>query len=189
MATHASAWMDHETGYGRVTRTLHWLMAAMLAWQFTSAILHWAAEDTPIEGFFWSSHTTLGFFLLLLACARGIWGLANLHRRPARLAGPWGRAAGLGHLVLYLLMIIVPSLALARAYGRGRGFSVLGVQVFEPRGTEISALVQAGNALHGWLGWLLLALVAGHIVMAFAHRPLHGTAVLQRMTRGGTTGA
>lgn len=189
MATADSAWMDNEYGYGRVTRILHWLMAALLAWQFTSAILRVVAEDSAIEGFFWSSHTTLGFFLLVLACTRGIWGLLNLRRRPARLAGAWGRAAGLGHLVLYVLMIAVPALALARAYGRGRGFSVLGVQIFEAGGPAAPALVEAGNALHGWLGWLLLALVAGHIVMAFAHRPLHGVAVLDRMTRGGTTRA
>lgn len=184
MAAEHNPWMDNEAGYGRVTRLLHWLMAALLAWQFTSAALHALAEDTAIERFFWSTHTTLGFFLLVLACVRGIWGLLSLGQRPARTPGMWGRAAGLGHLVLYVLMIAVPALALARSYGRGRGFSVLGVQIFEPGGQAVPALVEAGNALHGWLGWLLLALVVGHIVMAFAHRPVNGSRILHRMTRG-----
>ncbi len=184
MSAAISPWRDHAGGYGRITRTLHWLMAALLAWQFTSVTLRVLAEDTAIEGFFWSTHFSVGFLLLLLACLRGAWGLINLGRRPAKGAGLLGRFAGVGHLLLYTLMIVVPLLALGRSYGRGRGFSAFGVQIFSPGGEPVPALVDAGSAFHGLLGWTLLVLIVGHIVMAFAHRPINGQPVLRRMTRG-----
>lgn len=38
------------------------------------------------------------------------------------------------------------------------------------------------NLFHGWLGWLLLALIAGHILMTFVHRRRPGDQdVLRRM--------
>src|SRR5690606_37775369 len=75
----------------------------------------------------------------------------------------------LGHLVIYGLMFAVPAVALLRTYGSGRGFSFLGVQIFEQTGVQNAALTAPCNALHGLLGWVLLAAVAGHVLMALVH--------------------
>ncbi len=40
------------------------------------------------------------------------------------------------------------------------------------------------NALHGLLGWTLLALIAGHVAMALWHGLVRRDATLRRMTRG-----
>ncbi len=175
----ASRVMDQPDGYGIVSRSLHWLMALLLAWQFTSAAARQFLPDTPIEDFFWASHTSLGLLLLILVLVRGAWAIANLGRRPDS-----GLLAGFGHLVLYLLMIAIPSVSLLRAYGRGRGYSAFGIQIFSPRDQEIEDLVELGNAWHGLMGWTLLALAAGHVAMAFLHRRSDGRRVLTRMTKG-----
>ncbi len=171
--------MDRPDGYGVVSRSLHWLMAALLAWQFTSAAVRQLLPETPIEAFFWSTHTSLGFLLLILVLLRGVWALVNLGRRPDS-----GLLAGLGHLVLYLLMIAIPTLGILRAYARGRGYSPFGIPVFTPRDQEIEPLVELANAWHGLLGWTLLALIVGHIGMAFLHRRADGRRVLTHMTKG-----
>jgi len=176
-------WLDTPQRYGVVSRWLHWLMAAAFAWQFTSAVLHWLDRETAVAKFFWSTHGSLGLALMVLVMVRAAWGLANLRRRPGYACSLAGRAAAAGHLLLYALMIAVPLLALLRAYGRGRGFSAFGLPVFAPSGNEIPALIAPGHALHGVLGWLLLALAAGHIAMVFVHRRLGGEDVLPRMTR------
>ena len=51
---------DTRTGYGLVSRSLHWLMAALFIWQFTSALLHALLPDTPVGRFFWSLITRSG---------------------------------------------------------------------------------------------------------------------------------
>lgn len=177
---------DSPSGYGAITRALHWGMAALFAWQFAGAVLRVLAEDSAIEGFFWSTHFTLGFTLWLLVLVRGAWGLANLHRRPKHAGAPLtALAAKLGHLALYGLMVLVPSLAILRAVGGTRGFSVYGIRLAAPGGEAISALTAPGAALHGPLGWALLALILGHVAMALWHARVRRDPTLERMTRGG----
>ncbi|WP_290739515.1 cytochrome b [Amaricoccus sp.] len=180
-----STLQDTPTGYGTVTRALHWGMAALFAWQFASAILRVVAEDTAIEKFFWSTHYSVGFTLWVLVLLRGAWGLANLRRRPRpEGSAAVARAARLGHLALYLLMIAVPSLALLRSAGSGRGLTVWGVEVIARGGEQVRALTAPGSALHAPLGWALLVLIVGHVAMALWHGHVRGDATLTRMTRG-----
>lgn len=176
---------DSRSGYGVVTRTLHWSMAALFAWQFASALLRVFAEDSRIEGFFWSTHYSVGFTLWLLVLLRGAWGLANLSRRPRPEGSPaLAAAARLGHLALYGLMILVPSLALLRALGSGRGLSVYGIELVAAGGARNPALMAPANLLHGLLGWTLLALIVGHVAMALFHAHVRKDPTLSRMTRG-----
>lgn len=179
-----STLFDHPEGYGSVSRALHWLMATLFAWQFLSAILHAVDRQMPAARFFWSWHMSIGFLLLGAVVLRGAWALINLGNRPAHATGFLGTAARLGHLALYFLMLVVPLLATLRAYGSGRGLSVFGIQVFAGGGERIPALVEPGSALHGLLGWALLILVAGHVIMALAHTYLWREDTLRRMLRG-----
>lgn len=181
----ASHLPDSPAGYGIVTRALHWGMAGLFLWQFASALLRVFAEDTGVERLFWSTHYSVGFTLWLLVLVRGVWGLANLHRRPRPEGSPaMARAARAGHLALYGLMIAVPSLAILRAVGGTRGFSVYGVQLAAPREAAVAWLTAPANALHGLLGWALLALIVGHVVMALYHTRIRRDGTLERMTRG-----
>lgn len=180
-----NVWMDDARGYGLVTRTLHWGMAALFVWQFTSAALRAFADDTPIEEFFFSTHRQVGALLFGLVLLRGIWGLVNLPRRPRHVGAPLGRAAATGEIVLYALMIVVPALGLLRQYGSGRPFTPFGIPLMNGFDGKIPALVEPANLFHGFLGWVLFATVVGHVVMAvFLHRQITGEDPLGRMTRG-----
>ncbi len=187
MTNDRSPLFDHPDGYGLVSRTLHWLMAALFAWQFISAALHAIDREMPLARFFWSAHASIGFILLVAVFLRGVWTLINFHNRPPYDPGLLGLAARLGHLALYLLMVIVPLLATLRAYGGGRGLMVFGVQVFAGASEQIPALVMPARAFHGLLGWTLLAIVVGHVVMALTHTYLWREDTLSRMLRGRST--
>lgn len=178
---------DNQNGYGLVSRFFHWLMAVLFLWQFASALLRIFAKDTAIYNFFWAAHFQLGFALLVLVLLRGLWGLINLGRRPHK-QGAMGRLALAGHLALYGLMFAVPALALLRAYGGGRGFSFLGMQIFEPTGVQDAALTAPANMLHGPLGWILLAAIAGHVLMALVHHFVLRDGTLRLMAGRGTAG-
>jgi cytochrome b561 len=182
LETTASIW-DRPQGYGRVSRTLHWLMAALFAVQFLSAILRFIDRDMALSKTVWGVHYTLGFSLLVLVALRAIWGVMNLRTRPPHGHGLIGLASLGGHLALYALMIFVPAIGLLRVYGGGRGFEVFGFQIFQP-GARNEALMAPGHLLHGPAGWALLALVAGHILMVFVHKYLWREDILGRMTRG-----
>ena len=175
---------DDRQGYGIVSRTLHWLMAALFAWQFTGALVHLLAPQSGARQLFWPTHTTVGFSLLLLVLLRGAWGLANARRRPQQASRRLGRAALIGHLAIYALMVAVPVLALVRTYGGGRAFSYFGLTIFGATGNRVPGLMAPGNALHGPLGWTLFALILGHVAMSFVHRFAWKEDVIGPMTRG-----
>lgn len=175
---------DTQAGYGLISRSLHWLMALLFAWQFTSALLHYFADDTAAEAFFWSTHLSVGFTLYLLSLVRGAWALANWRRRPAHSGSPLERAASIGHLALYSLMIIVPLLAILRAIGNGRGMQVYGLELIALGGEPNPLLTSPANVVHGVLGWALLALVVGHVGMALLHGMVWRDSTLDRMTKG-----
>ncbi|BCB07605.1 hypothetical protein HHSLTHF2_14950 [Vreelandella venusta] len=51
----ALAMMDTNKRYGIVSRLLHWGMALLFVWQFSSAAARLFFEDTPLESFLGSS--------------------------------------------------------------------------------------------------------------------------------------
>jgi cytochrome b561 len=178
----STPWLDTPQRYGLVSRALHWGMAALFLWQFAGMAVRITVGRHPVTAFMVGSHSGIGFLLLCLVLLRGAWGLANARRRPGHAPGLVGRLATLGHLALYALMLVVPSLALLRAYGSGRAFAPFGIPVFPGfEGGPIGWMTAPGHAAHGLLAWTLLALVAGHVAMVIVHRRLWRDDVLHRM--------
>ncbi|MFV9682295.1 cytochrome b [Pseudomonas sp. NY15367] len=166
---------DSAQRYGAVSRLLHWAMAALLVWQYLTVIV---PEGHFLESIVGGTHKAVGLLLLVLVVIRLLWALSNRGCRPASLSVP----AKLGHLALYGLMVLIPLLALLRQYGSGRAFEAFGMTIMSGfDGDKIEWMLAPANLLHGNLGWLLLVLIIGHIVMAFVHRRQGDVDVLGRM--------
>ena len=178
-----AAWMDTPAGYGRISRLLHWLMALLFAWQFAGAILYVSIGDTALTRFVGGRHFDMGALLFLLVLLRGGWGLLNLRRRPPH-PGRLGRAARAGHAALYGMMLLVPALALLRQYGSGEAFAPFGIPLMPGFPGKIPWMMAPADLLHYWLGFLLLAMILGHVAMVFLHRWWWRDDVLGLMTRG-----
>lgn len=174
-------WSDTPQAYGVVSRAFHWSMALLFVWQFAGILIGVVADKTPIADFFGSTHKSIGLVLLILVCLRGLWGLMNIRNRPGRAPTFLGRAATMGHATLYLLMFVVPALAMLRQYGSGRAFAPFGIPLMEGFEEKIPWMIAPASALHGLLGWILLALIIGHIAMVFVHRFAWNDSVLPRM--------
>ncbi|RFC63415.1 cytochrome b [Fulvimarina endophytica] len=176
-----TTYKDTPERYGPITRFLHWGMAVLFAAQFASAAAHWALpRENALRETLWSYHVTLGVTLFILVFLRGIWGLLNIPSRPPH-SGAMGQAAVAGHVALYALMILVPSVRLLAAAGGERGLTYLGLTIFPPRETEI-AWTQVPAEWHGEMGWILALLILGHIAMATIwHHLINRDGVLKRM--------
>ncbi|WP_346795975.1 cytochrome b [Halomonas sp. Bachu 37] len=164
--------------YGRISRYLHWGMAVAFAWQFATTGARQLVSESALDELLWATHKPMGVLLMLLVMIRIIWALLDRANRPSEI----NRMATLGHLSLYLLMFAVPALALLRQYGSGRAFSPLGIPLMPGfEGDEIEWMTSLGSLLHGFLGWTLLVLVIGHIVMTVWHRRTGDHDVMERM--------
>lgn len=173
---------DSGIKYGSVTRALHWGMAGLMSWQFLGMAIKLSVGKAPITAFFVGTHKSVGVLLLALVAIRAVWGIYNLKLRPTHGPGFWGKASLFGHLALYGLMLVVPSLALLRQYGSGKPLDVFGLRVIEGGWAEIGWMTAPANAVHGILGWTLLAAIIGHIVMALVHQLVWKDVTLKRMT-------
>lgn len=172
---------DSYTHYGTISRALHWGMAVVLAWQFTSVLARVLFSDSTFDDFMWSTHRSSGVLLMLLILLRASWALLNVGRRPPAVSV----MATLGHVALYALMFIVPLVALLRQYGSGRELSAFGITLMPGfEGERIDWMVSAGSNFHGLLGWTMLALIAGHVSMVAVHRRLGHGDIMERMARG-----
>ena len=180
---------DRPDRYGLVTRLLHWGMAAILLWQFTGMILRMLLGRTPLMAFWVGTHQSVGTLLLALVAVRIAWAIANRARRPAHGRSAIGRAAWAGLVALYGLMLVVPTLAVLRAIGGGRGYAVFGWQLVPRGGARIEWMAAPAELLHGRLAWLLLALVLGHVAMALVHHFLLRDGLLLRMAGRATPAA
>jgi len=176
--------MLHDTSdhYGWASRVLHWGMTLLFAWHFFGVACRvLLGRDAPLASFMFSTHRPMGVLLFILIILRLLWVWVQRRHRPAYAENLLGRLARIGHIALYALMFIVPALGLLRQYGSGRGFAPWGVPLMENTGVRVDWMMAPANAVHGTLGWLLLLLILGHIVMALVHHFKMKDATLRRM--------
>lgn len=172
---------DNHERYGLVSRVLHWGMAAILLWQFLGMVLLIILGETPLTYFFLGTHGPLGAVLFVLIVIRLGWVGRNASNRPQPEDSCSGKLASIGHKLLYTLMIVVPLLALLRSYGSGRAFAPFGISLWEASEQKIGWMISVGNAAHGILAWVLLAMIAGHVGFAIWHKAIKRDQVWGRM--------
>lgn len=163
---------DTPERYGIVSRLLHWAMAYFLLWQFLGLVGWRLLGDGPTMrtvSMLGPAHGTVGVLVLLLLLPRAVWTLRNAGPRRSANTGPLHVLARAAHGVLYLLMLVVPLLALIRAYGSGKGFELWGLGIIPATGREVGWLTEPADWLHGPLAWTLATLIGGHIAMALVH--------------------
>lgn len=170
---------DTPERYGFVSRVLHWGMALVLLWQFTSVVIHVLFEKTAVDKFFWGTHKSVGALLMVVILLRVLWALANLPRRPPAVSA-WSIT---GHIALYLLMFAIPFIALLRQYGSGKAFSPFGISLMQgfDETNKIEWMIDLGSNFHGLLGWTLLVAALGHAAAALWHYLRGDRYILERM--------
>ncbi len=172
---------DDARHYGLVSRTLHWAMAALFAWQFAGMIAKNILGRVPLTGFWVGTHASVGTLLFLLVVLRLAWALAQRTQRPSYAAGMLGRLALLGHVAMYVLMAIVPALGIMRMIGGERPISLFGIAIRPAQAGDITWMTEPANLVHAPLAWLLLALILGHVGMVLLHRLFWQDDTLSRM--------
>jgi cytochrome b561/polyisoprenoid-binding protein YceI len=165
--------------YSLAAITLHWLIAALLAFQIS---VGWALEDLGAHGFaLFQLHKSVGISILALTLLRI--GIRYWKPRPAKLEGGWqGALANAVHFGLYVFMIGAPLtgwalVSTARVKVPTLIFGVVPLPHLPlPQGANDPAM-----AAHGALAWVGIALLALHVAGALRHHLLIKDGLLWRM--------
>ena len=179
----ANAIADERDTYTGGAIALHWIIAVLILGGFA---LGW--EMTRIPGItpdklrFYSWHKWIGLTVLALAIARIVWRFT--HRTPPLPVsmGIWEcRAAHLGHLTLYVLMIAIPVSGYFYSSASNIPVVYLGLVPLPQIISPDPVLKAWFRSIHVVLDYGLLALVVGHVGAAVKHHWLDGNGLLYRM--------
>jgi cytochrome b561 len=101
---------DAPSGWGWISRTLHWAMAALILFQLGYGL--WMTRFVPdlLARFaITQTHKSWGAVVFVLALVRIAWRLLNGARPPLPAMPAWQlRAARASHALLYLFMLLMP---------------------------------------------------------------------------------
>lgn len=175
--------------YSKGAIILHWLMAVMIIGNLAGGFLH---DFVPTEGgqrsLVMGLHKSFGLVIIALTVARIGWRVANpppafphYFTRGERLL------ARVAHGAFYLLMLAIPVSGWVMADRNTRPLSFFGA--FDvPKFGVAKPIADAAHELHETLGWVMLALLALHIIGLLKHLVLDRDNLLVRMGLGSSRG-
>lgn len=158
--------------YGWVAILLHWLMAALIAGQFTLGMVMTRTESPRLAFERIQLHKSIGLSLLALAVLRILWRLAN---RPPRLTGlspVESVAARSVHALLYTALFLLPFTGWALVSASVLEVPTMPFNLFVVPHLPLEVSEASEDfwaALHRWIGWATVGLVALHVLAALRH--------------------
>ncbi len=171
---------DRE-GYRPTAKAFHWVTAVLiLAVLPLGAVIKFVKDDVKLN--FYAVHESLGLLVLFVVLARLAYRIG--HPPPAPLPGMPAHlrlAANTVHLALYGALILMPisGFLATNAWGFPLTWFWL-IPVPSPIG-EDKAIAPTLSAIHEFLAWTILALLALHLSAVLYHHVLKRDRTLDRM--------
>lgn len=168
--------------YGAVAIAIHWVSALAVFGLLASGLVMEAMPNDAGKTGLLRTHAVIGALVLLLTLLRILWWwLADT--RPAAPTGMpplQARAAHLMHGLFYVTLIVMGASGIATIMLSGAGAILTG--------TEPGPLPDFGGyaprAAHGIVAFLLMALIAAHVLAALYHQLVLRDRLLARMGIG-----
>lgn len=172
--------------YDRLTRTFHWLTAALVIFLFASAHI-WdnLEKGTALRKGLQSVHISLGIALAVLIIARIAWRLSGGNRLPASTPRATRVLAKLAHLSLYALLVAQVVLGFLFRWAQGEPFAFFGLFSVPAPFVVDHDLRGTLGGLHDNVAWAIIILSGLHACVALGHHYLLKDSTLRRMLPAG----
>jgi len=171
-----------SNSYGRLTITLHWLMALMVIGMVTVGFVVDGMSKGPNKDMILGLHISTGFIVLLLALFRWYWTISNATPKP--LDGVTKAETGMGHATKWLLMLAMIGMPLSGALmlmSFGKGINVYGLFEVPVLISENKDVGRLFGKLHGWGAYAISGVIVLHILGAIKHHFVNKDNTLNRM--------
>lgn len=171
-------------GYGVVAKILHWLIFALLAAQYAiGSIMPHIGRKTLDEG--WVAwHFSVGAAILFFIVIRLIWRLLHPVPQLPTLTPLERVASGITHWALYTLILAMTLLGWAATNARGWDVKLFGLVMLPSIAPKDSAWGHECGDIHNILVYVLLGVIALHVLAALYHHFIKHDAVAGRMVPG-----
>lgn len=178
--------------WGSLAKFFHWTIVALILAQGAIGLIMVDLPKRPSVIPVYSFHKSLGLTILALAVLRLAWRLYDARPHDPPTMPRWQAfGARAGHALLYLLIFLVPlsgwwydSVAALRPL---YWFGLIHVPPLGGPDPSIPDLKHIAADRHQLLFWILIAVAAGHALMALIHHFHNRDGVLKRMLPGTRT--
>ena len=169
------------TGYGIISKALHWLIFLLLAAQYAvGSIMPHIGRKTLNEG--WVNwHFSLGAAILFFIVVRLAWRLLNPVPPSAELTSGEKILSALVHWALYLLVLVMTLLGWAATNSRGWDVNLFGLVTLPKISPTGSHWGHECGDIHNVLVYVLLGFIVLHVAGAAYHHFIKRDQVVGRM--------
>lgn len=168
--------------YDRPTIALHWLTAAIVLFQFLSAMV-WDFFPKTTHHLIVVLHTSFGIVLTVVLAARLLW-RATAGRRLEHGSGLADRAARAGHHLLYVLLVAEVVLGFLFRWSGHSPLSFFGLLIASPFAPFSRTAHAVIGQTHDIVAWTIIVIALGHACAALFHHYVMRDGVLRRMLPG-----
>jgi cytochrome b561 len=181
--------MNSPQDFTATAKFFHWLMAAIIivGWFvgfYGAEMLSYSVPNSGKAEVI-TLHKDIATTVLLLIVLRSLWRLT--HRPPhVPHASAFQRfAVGAGHLMLYVLMIVMPISGWANSSSAGYTVEFAGILPLPALVPTNHAAWPIYDAIHRYIGWFTGVVILGHIAMALKHHFIDRDYTVRGMLPGG----
>ncbi len=181
-----TAYKNSKIQFGVIAKFFHWFSALSII--FLIILGFFMGDITQSSNWHFiakNSHQLLGIFFFIMICLRSIWYLINIQPKiPGKPSKLEQISAKLGHIALYLLMLILPltGWVMSSAQGLSSKFPTIGNFYLVLPGIPYSReLTMLAHQYHTVFAWLTIVLSCIHIIAALKHHYINKDFVLRRM--------
>lgn len=168
--------------YGVIAKTFHWVMAVLIIILLVVGLIMAEMENSPDKFKLIGIHKEIGIVVLCLAVLRLGWKILDVS---PLLPASIGKIAQLGakalHLALYALMFAMPITGWLMSSAAGFPVSMFGLFIMPNLVDPDKEFGKDMNELHETLAWLLMCLIALHVLAALLHHFYYRDNILRRM--------
>jgi cytochrome b561 len=168
--------------YTAVAKAFHWGMAVLIAGLLVLGFVMTDLPLSPEKLQYYAWHKWAGVSVFALVWLRLLWRVLNPPPAYPSSMSPWvQRVAHLGHAALYGLMIVIPLTGWLLSSAKGVQTVWFGIWPLPDLLEKDKELGHLLHEMHEALNFLLLFLLAGHVVAAFKHHWVDKDDILKRM--------
>ncbi len=168
--------------YGAVSKSLHWLIAALILTLLGLGLYMKGLPDDPAKFKIYALHKSLGITVLAFALCRILWHLTAGRPELAATLKPAERfLAKAVHGLLYVLMVAMPLSGILMSNAANFPVGAFGLFILPPLIAPNQTFAHMLAEAHEFMGWTLLCTVGLHVAGALKHFVIDRDQTLQRM--------
>lgn len=171
-----------KNSYGVVAKSFHWLMAILIIFLLAVGLTMADMENSPDKLKLIGLHKEFGIVVLFLASLRLGWKILDVSPLlPEGYSVAAKFVAKLAHFGLYALMFAMPITGWLMSSAAGFPVSMFGLFIMPNIAAPDKEFGHFVRDLHETLAWVLMGLIALHILAALLHHFYYKDNILKRM--------